>query len=70
MKAAVAGAKLGNEERLGAIRRLDAEARRLEAHATGPSFPAMLAEERRRSHDYGGRSVFGWEPPSVDAEAG
>ncbi|MEP7007960.1 MAG: DUF763 domain-containing protein, partial [Sphingomonas bacterium] len=64
MKAAVAGAKLGNEERLGAIRRLDAEARRLEAHATGPSFPALLAEERRRSHDYGGRSVFGWEPPA------
>lgn len=67
MKAAVAGAKLGNEERLGAIRRLDAEARRLEAHATGPSFPAFLAEERRRSHDYGGRSVFGWEPPCSGA---
>jgi len=67
MKAAVAGAKLGNEERLGAIRRLDAEARRLEAHATGPSLPAVLAEERRRSHEYGGRSVFGWEPPA-DAE--
>jgi len=69
MKAAVSSAKLGNEERLGAIRRLDAEARRLEAHATGPSFPAFLAEERRRSHDYGGRSVFGWEPPA-DAVSG
>jgi uncharacterized protein len=24
---------------------------------------AHLAEERARSHEYGGRSVFGWEPP-------
>jgi hypothetical protein len=23
-----------------------------------------MAEERLRSHDYGGRSVFGWEPPA------
>ena len=22
----------------------------------------MIAEERRHSHAYGGRSVFGWEP--------
>jgi len=68
MKAAVSNAKLGNEERLGAIRRLDAEARRLEAHVTGPSLPALLAEERRRSHEFGGRSVFGWEPPADAAE--
>jgi hypothetical protein len=24
---------------------------------------ALFAEERRHSHDYGGRSVFGAEPP-------
>jgi hypothetical protein len=26
--------------------------------------PSYIAEERLRSHDYGGRSVFGWEPPA------
>ena len=39
LKAAVAKAKLGNDERLGAIRRLDEQARRLERSATGPSLP-------------------------------
>jgi hypothetical protein len=24
--------------------------------------PEVIAEERRLSHAYGGRSVFGWEP--------
>jgi hypothetical protein len=64
LKTAVQNAKLGNDEKLGAIRRLDAQARRLERHASGPSFDALMAEERNRSHDYGGRSVFGWEPPA------
>lgn len=63
LKSALGRAKLGNDEKLDAIRRLDSQARRLEAHATGPSFGAFTAEERRRSFDYGGRSVFGWEPP-------
>jgi hypothetical protein len=61
MKTALKRAKLGNEERLDAIRRLDAETRRLERLVSGPSLPAYVAEERRRSADYGGRSVFGWE---------
>jgi len=64
LKSALTSAKLGNDEKLDAIRRLDAEARQLEATATGPSFGAFTAEERRRSFEYGGRSVFGWEPPS------
>lgn len=68
LKSAVEKAKLGQDEKLGAIRRLDEQARRLERTATGPSLPAFLAEERRRSHEYGGRSVFGWEPPA-DAQA-
>ena len=34
---------------------------RLERFVGGPSLPAYVAEERRRSPDYGGRSVFGWE---------
>jgi len=66
LKTAVTKAKLGNEERLEAIRRLDRQARTLERTANGPSVPALIAEERRRSADYGGRSVFGWEP--VDTE--
>ncbi len=60
MKSAVRKAKLGNDEELAAIRRLDAEARRLEGHASGPGVASHIAEERRNSHAYGGRSVFGW----------
>jgi len=62
LKTAVTQAKLGNEEKLAAIGRLDEQARRLERSATGPSLEAFMAEERGRSHEYGGRSVFGWEP--------
>jgi len=68
LKSALGSAKLGNDERLDAIRRLDSQARQLEAHATGPSFGAFTAEERRRSFEYGGRSVFGWEPPPGTAD--
>jgi hypothetical protein len=68
LKTAVSQAKLGNDEKLAAIRRLDEQARRLERHATRPSLDAFIAEERTRSHDYGGRSVFGWEPPAPPAE--
>lgn len=63
LKTAMQQAKLGNDERLAAIRRLDAQARALEAQATGPIVEALIAGERRDSHAYGGRSVFGWEPP-------
>jgi hypothetical protein len=63
LKGAVAAAKLGQDERLEAIRRLDAQARLLERTATGPSFEAHVEEERRQSHAYGGRTVFGLEPP-------
>ena len=63
LKSALARAKLGNEERLDAIRRLDRQSRLLERRAGGPSLPALLEEERRRSHAFGGRSIFGWEPP-------
>jgi uncharacterized protein len=63
LKAAVAKAKLGQSDELGALARLDQQARRLERVATGPSLPELIAEEFERSYDYGGRSVFGWEPP-------
>jgi hypothetical protein len=62
MKSAVHRARLGAAEELAAIKRLDEQARRLERDATGPSVDAHIAEERARSHEYGGRSVFGWEP--------
>ena len=65
LKSAVTKAKLGRDEELGAIRRLDAEARRLERVATGPSLPEIIATERARSHDYGGRTVFGDAEPSA-----
>lgn len=64
LKSAVQKAKLGRDEELGALQRLDEQARRLERHATGPSVPELIAEERERSHEYGGRSVFGWAPKS------
>jgi hypothetical protein len=69
LKSAVEQAKLGRDEKLAAIRRLDDQARRLEAHVGGPSFEAVIAEERRLSHSYGGRSVFGWEPPEAKTGA-
>jgi hypothetical protein len=62
LKGAVRNAKLGREEQLQAIKRLDAQARRLEAHAKGPSVDALIAQEMHDAHAYGGRSVFGWEP--------
>lgn len=68
LKSAVEKARLGNDERLEAIRRLDDQTRRLERTATGPSLPAFIGEERRRSHEYGGRSVFGWEPAPESAD--
>jgi len=66
LKSAISAARLGNEERLGAIQRLDREARRLERFVSGPPLHETVAKERRLSHDYGGRSVFGWEPQSCD----
>src|ERR1700680_1343828 len=63
LKSAVQKAKLGREEELGALQRLDEQARRLERHAGGPSLERIIAEELNQSHLYGGRSVFGWEPP-------
>jgi hypothetical protein len=42
LRAAVDAAKLGNDEKLAAIRELDRQARRLEAVATGPSFEELV----------------------------
>jgi len=58
MRRAVDAAKLGNDERLAAIKRLDHEARRMESIATAPSFEDYVAENLARSDEYGGRTVF------------
>jgi hypothetical protein len=63
LKSAVQKASLGREEELAALGRLDEQSRRLERHARGPSLEKLIADERDRSHSYGGRSVFGSEPP-------
>ena len=60
LKRAVERAHLGSSEALAALRRLDAQARLLEARASGPSFEAHVAEERGRSGFYGGRRVGQW----------
>jgi uncharacterized protein len=62
MKSAIGKARFGDDERLAAIRRLDEQTRRFERDADGPSLSEFTAAEWRKSHDYGGRSVFGWEP--------
>jgi hypothetical protein len=61
LKSAVQKAKLGREEELGALKRLDDQARRLERSASGSRLETLIAKERLDSHIYGGRSVFGWE---------
>jgi uncharacterized protein len=67
LKSAVQKAKLGRDEELGALRRLDEQSRKLERHANGSTVANLIAEELDRSHSYGGRSVFGWEPPPADS---
>src|SRR5438477_2363639 len=55
LKSAVQQAKLGREEELGALKRLDEQARQLELHASGPGVRELSARERDRSPTYGGR---------------
>jgi uncharacterized protein len=61
MKSAVVKARLGREEEMQALKRLDSQARRLEATASGPTFQSFVATERATSPSLDGRSVFGWE---------
>jgi hypothetical protein len=64
LKSAVHAAKLGREEELGVLKRLDAQVRLLEQEASGPPVEELITEERRLSYSYGGRSVFGWAKPA------
>jgi hypothetical protein len=61
MKSAVLKAKLGIDEEMQALKRLDNQARQLEATAEGPSLESFIAVERAASPRLDGRSVFGWE---------
>ena len=62
LKSAIHKARLGREEELSAIKRLDEEARRLEKHIiSGPSIEELLKHEHNISPNYGGRSVGGIE---------
>jgi uncharacterized protein len=65
LKSAVRNAKLGRDEELGALKRLDAQARELELRVAGTSVESEIAQERARSHSYGGRTVAGWARPPV-----
>ena len=69
LKSAVQQASLGRDEELGAIQRLDEQARRLERRARGPGVEELIATERRMSPAYGGRSVFGEERPSPEDDS-
>ena len=64
LKSAVTKAKLGQDEQLAALQRLDRESRRLERVADGPPLQKIISEEFALSRAYGGRSVFGWEAPA------
>jgi uncharacterized protein len=61
LKSAVSKAKLGREDELGALKRLDEQARRLDRASGGPPLDALVREESAASPDLGGMSVFGPE---------
>jgi hypothetical protein len=48
LRSAVDRAKIGQDDRLAAIARLDRESRRLERAATGPTLDEYVAQERSR----------------------
>jgi hypothetical protein len=59
MRDAVDRAKLGNDEKLSALRRLDEQARRLERIVDDVDFEEMIVHEHRVSPSYGGMTVEG-----------
>ncbi|HET9107612.1 MAG TPA: DUF763 domain-containing protein, partial [Steroidobacteraceae bacterium] len=57
LKQAVSQARLGRTEKLSALQRLDAHARRLERSARGPDFHSHVESERAQSVAFAGRTV-------------
>ncbi|AHF87251.1 hypothetical protein RLEG3_08825 (plasmid) [Rhizobium leguminosarum bv. trifolii WSM1689] len=66
MKSAVQKGRLGREEELQALKRLDDQSRQMERYVTGPDLTEIIAGEFRQSAEFGGRSVFGWEEPPAE----
>jgi uncharacterized protein len=58
LHAAVDRAKIGNDDKLNAIRNLDRQARWLEDKASGPGFDELVVRERRAAPSYAGRTAF------------
>jgi hypothetical protein len=55
LKSAVRNAKLGRDDELAALKRLDDQARLVECHTSSPPVEALIAEERSLSDSYAGR---------------
>jgi hypothetical protein len=66
MRAAVAAARIGNRDRLEAMRRLDTQARELETVAQGQGMNAYVELQRRLAPQYGGMTTEG--PATGDIE--
>jgi hypothetical protein len=64
LRAALDRAKLGQDDRLSALERLDRQARQFDRALNGPSFDQHVRSELDQSGDFGGMSVFGPEPTS------
>ena len=69
MKSAVRKGRLGRDEELQALKRLDDQSRQLERYVTGHDLNVIVAGEFDRSALFGGRSVFGWETELRDVNA-
>ena len=64
LRDAIDRAKLGQDDRLSALERVDRQARAFDRSVdSGPSFDEHVHAERERSAELGGMSVFGPEPP-------
>ena len=57
LRRAISAARLGNDEKLAAIRRLDDRARAIEAAVEGPPLEALIEQERIDAPRWGGRTV-------------
>jgi hypothetical protein len=62
LRQAVSAARLGQDDKLAALRRLDEQARLAETTAARPSFPALLAAERAAAPARGGMTAYDGKP--------
>lgn len=67
LRDAIDRSKLGNDDKLFAMKRLDREARRLEGSADEPDLDAMVRDEWARADEYDGRTVHGPRAKKHDA---